>query len=129
MTKIWLGILMFPFLMSCAESQQALQARVDEYLKNYTSKYKNLSYAVAEAEWALNTHIVEGDSTNAVASRRAKQALAEFSGSTENITTARVFGESHAVVVVASEAVEQNSVSCGRQPSNGAGPGETAHRR
>ncbi|MGH7493355.1 MAG: M2 family metallopeptidase [bacterium] len=91
MKKHRLGLLMFPFLMSCAESQQALQARVDDYLKNYTAKYKDLSYAVAQAEWALNTKIVEGDSTNAVASRHAKQALAEFSGSTENITKAREF--------------------------------------
>jgi peptidyl-dipeptidase A len=98
MKKTWLGILMLPFLLSCAESRQALQARVDEYLRSYAAKYKDLSYAVAQAEWALNTKIVEGDSTNAIASRKAKQALAEFTGSTENITKAREFLENRTLL-------------------------------
>ncbi len=98
MKKAWLGILMLPFLMSCAESRQELQARVDQYLKDYTAKYKDLAYAVSQAEWALNTKIVAGDSTNAIASRKAKQALAEFSGSTENIEKARAFLEQSAVL-------------------------------
>ena len=46
---------------------------------------KELYYTAAETEWASNTRIMEGDSTNAVATRKANEALANFTGSTQNI--------------------------------------------
>lgn len=98
MKKNLAGILMIPLLWSCAESRHALQARVDEYLRDYTAKYQDLYYQVSLAEWALNTKIVEGDSANAIASRKARQALAEFTGSTENIDKARAFLQQRAVL-------------------------------
>jgi peptidyl-dipeptidase A len=58
---------------------------VQAYLAGYGKEYQRLSYASALAEWASNTHIVEGDSTNAVRTRQANEALARFVGSTENI--------------------------------------------
>src|SRR5918994_936541 len=58
---------------------------VDAYLVSYAREYQRLSYASAQAEWASNTRIVEGDSTNAVRTRQANEALARFVGSTENI--------------------------------------------
>jgi peptidyl-dipeptidase A len=58
---------------------------VDAYLASYAKEYQRLSYASAQAEWASNTHIVEGDSTNAVRTRQANEALARFVGSAENI--------------------------------------------
>ncbi len=78
-------------LSSCSPSPQEMQARVEEYLKSYNAKFKELAYAVALAEWDLNTKIVEGDTTNAAASKAAKQAFSEFAGSVENIETARGF--------------------------------------
>jgi peptidyl-dipeptidase A len=50
---------------------------------------KGLYYASSEAQWAVNTKIVEGDSTNAVAARKADEAMAAFTGSTENINKTR----------------------------------------
>jgi peptidyl-dipeptidase A len=58
---------------------------IQAYLANYAKEYQRLSYASAQAEWASNTHIVEGDSTNAVRTRQANEALARFVGSAENI--------------------------------------------
>ena len=58
---------------------------VEAYLASYAKQYQRLSYASAEAEWASNTRIVEGDSSNAVRTRQANEALARFVGSAENI--------------------------------------------
>lgn len=67
------------------ETQQNAQAFLDQY----SQKYQQLYTASAEAEWRSNTHIVEGDSTNAVATRRANEAFAAFTGSAENINKAK----------------------------------------
>jgi peptidyl-dipeptidase A len=75
-------------LFSCA-SPAKRQKEAQAFLDDYSVKYKELSYAASEAEWALNTKILEGDSTNAVAAREAKEALSAFTGSTENINKAR----------------------------------------
>ncbi|MCZ6765414.1 MAG: M2 family metallopeptidase, partial [bacterium] len=47
----------------------------------------------AEAEWASNTRIVEGDTTNTYKARMANEALAAFTGGVENIEHARKFLE------------------------------------
>ncbi|RYD76016.1 MAG: hypothetical protein EOP53_15500 [Sphingobacteriales bacterium] len=75
-----------------AESgDKALQDSVQKYLDAYNIKYKELYSASSEAAWAVNTHIVEGDSTNAVAAQKADEAMAAFTGSKENIEKARAF--------------------------------------
>jgi peptidyl-dipeptidase A len=63
----------------------ALRADVESYLESYDSTYKRLYYASQLAQWASNTHIVAGDSTNAVRSRETGLALSRFVGSIENI--------------------------------------------
>ncbi len=78
-------------IVSCSPSPQEMQARVEEYLKSYNAKFKELAYAVSLAEWNLNTKIVEGDTTNAAASKAAKEAYTSFTGSMENIEKARAF--------------------------------------
>lgn len=77
-------------LFACA-SPEKRQKEAQAFIDAYSAKYKELAYASSEAQWAVNTKIVEGDSTNAVAARKADEALAAFSGSTENINTARAF--------------------------------------
>ena len=67
----------------------AANAEVDGYLSNYAQQYQRLSYESNLAEWASNTRIVEGDSSNAVRTRRANEALARFVGSNENIARIR----------------------------------------
>jgi peptidyl-dipeptidase A len=77
-------------LASCGKKEspeQAAQAFVD----SYTAQFQKLYYEASLAEWASNTHIVENDTTNAYRSRMAKEAMAAFTGSTENIEKARGF--------------------------------------
>ncbi|HEX6433865.1 MAG TPA: M2 family metallopeptidase [Gemmatimonadales bacterium] len=80
-------LLGLPLLLGCGADAQSGggNSEVDAYLAGYAREYQRLSYASAQAEWASNTHIVEGDSTNAVRTRQANEALARFVGSAENI--------------------------------------------
>ncbi|MDH4037906.1 MAG: M2 family metallopeptidase [Candidatus Krumholzibacteria bacterium] len=77
-------------LASCGKKEspeQAAQAFVD----SYTAQLQQLYYETSLAEWAVNTHIVDGDTTNAYRSRMAKETMAAFTGSTQNIEQARGF--------------------------------------
>lgn len=65
------------------------QAQAQEFLEEYSREFQRLYYSSSEAEWASNTRIVEGDSTNSVATRRANEAYAQFTGSEENIRRCR----------------------------------------
>ena len=67
------------------------QAAVQAYLDSYEKEYQRLYTASAEAQWASNTRIVEGDSTNALRQRAADEALNAFVGSSENINRIRAF--------------------------------------
>ncbi len=64
-------------------------ARLDTYLAGYGKEYQRLSYESALAEWESNTRIVQGDSSNAIRTRRANEALARFVGSNENVARIR----------------------------------------
>ncbi|WP_439883108.1 M2 family metallopeptidase [Pontibacter sp. MBLB2868] len=70
-----------------------VQQEAQTFLDQYSKTYQDLYTKSAEAEWASNTKIVEGDSTNAVATRRANEAFAAFTGSAENINTAKAMLE------------------------------------
>jgi peptidyl-dipeptidase A len=61
----------------------------EEFLASYSKDYQRLYTQSSEAEWRSNTHIVAGDSTNAVATARANEAFAAFNGSAENINRLR----------------------------------------
>ncbi len=77
-------------LASCAKNPEK---EAQAYVDTYTREVQKLSLEVSEAEWASNTHIVEGDTTNAHRSKAAKEAYAVFTGNAENIATARKFLE------------------------------------
>lgn len=91
MMKSFLLLAGLLLLAACAPSPQALQSQAQEFLDDYTARFKELSYASAQAEWASNTKIVEGDTTNAHNTRVANEALAAFTGSVANIEKARHF--------------------------------------
>jgi len=80
-------------LPGCASPRKdaKLEAEVRQYLEGYNATYQELSAASNEAQWASNTHIVEGDDTNAKNTQAADEALAAFTGSVENIETARKY--------------------------------------
>ncbi len=93
-----LGVVSFALLVSCSQSPSSVQAAdksapsdVQKYLDSYNAKYKELVTLDQEANWTSNTHIVEGDDTNAKRTRAADEALAAFTGSVENIDAARKF--------------------------------------
>jgi peptidyl-dipeptidase A len=73
------------------ESDKTLQQKVQTYLDSYNQKYRDLNIISNEAAWKLETHIIEGDSSNAIASNKAQETYAKFTGSTINIETAKKF--------------------------------------
>ena len=85
MTRLIVSIGILAFLLGC-QGNTPFQKEAQLFIDEYTKKYQNLYYKSAEAEWASNIRIIEGDSTNAVATRQANEALANFSGSSENIS-------------------------------------------
>lgn len=76
------------------DDHSALQAEVDSFINQYATEYQKLYYASSEAEWASNTHIVEGDTTQAAITRAANEAFAAYTGSTANIEATRKYLES-----------------------------------
>ncbi len=74
-------------MMACSEGD--LQRQVDDYLAEYSTTMQGLYYEANQAEWASNTRIIEGDTTNAARTRRAQEALAAYVGSVENIERIR----------------------------------------
>lgn len=84
------------FVPACNSARDAtedagLRAEAGRFLDAYNARYRELATASAEAQWASNTHIVEGDDTNATRTRAADEALAAFTGSVENIESSRRF--------------------------------------
>jgi peptidyl-dipeptidase A len=77
-------------IMGCDYSKE-VQGNAQKFIDDYSAQYQKLYYASAEAEWGLNTHIVEGDSSNAVRYREANEAIANFTGSEENIKKIQEF--------------------------------------
>lgn len=67
----------------------SLQKEVDAWLAEYGRTYQRLTYAAQQADWQSQTHIVEGDTTNAARTKAAKGELAQFVGSVENIDRIR----------------------------------------
>ena len=51
-------------LISCGPNKEAVMS-AQTYIDEYTATLLDLYYASARAEWASNTRIVEGDTTNA----------------------------------------------------------------
>lgn len=80
-------------LASCGNTQQGIQQEVQTYLDDYNKKYRELYTASSEGQWKVNTHIVAGDTVNAYESRIADEAMANFTGSKENIEKARKYLE------------------------------------
>lgn len=74
-------------------NNKALQDSVQTYLDGYNKKYQELNIVANETSWKSQTHIVEGDSTNAVANNKAQEEYAKYTGSSENIATATKYLE------------------------------------
>ncbi|OFY85577.1 MAG: peptidase [Bacteroidetes bacterium RIFCSPLOWO2_12_FULL_35_15] len=86
------------FMYSCGENKstdananKAFQDSAQSYLDSYNKKYQELSTISNEADWLSNTRIIEGDSSNTIATNKAQEESAKFTGSTENIEQAKKF--------------------------------------
>jgi peptidyl-dipeptidase A len=77
----------------CRQTPENVGAEVDAFLADYSAEYVRLLAESQEAEWASNTHIVEGDDTNLKRTEAANRALAEFTGAPEVIERARGYLE------------------------------------
>jgi peptidyl-dipeptidase A len=73
------------------DANKALQDSVQSYLDQYNKKYQDLNIIANETSWKSQTHIVEGDSTNAIENNKAQEEYAKYTGSTENIEMAKKY--------------------------------------
>lgn len=91
---IALSVIIFTAL-SCGgpaeETSGGNQAEVDAFLQEYNSEFQRLLAAAAEAEWTLNTKIVDGDTITQAMAEEANKAMAAYTGSVENIEKAKKF--------------------------------------
>lgn len=84
------------FMYSCKNggtnnTQNAEQQQAQRFIDAYTDQYVKLYTNSSEAQWKSNTEIVSGDSTNTVNAQKADEAMAAFTGSKENIDSARKY--------------------------------------
>jgi len=68
-----------------------LQDSVQVFLDSYNKKYQEINIIANDAAWKSNTQIIEGDSTNSIANNKAQEEYAKFTGSTQNIETAKKY--------------------------------------
>ncbi len=73
------------------EDNTELQKEVQIYLDKYNAEYQKLVTASSEGQWALNTHIVEGDTMAKHNAAISDEAYAKFTGSKENITKSQEY--------------------------------------
>jgi peptidyl-dipeptidase A len=66
-------------------SNSLLQDSVQAYIDQYSETFKQLSTVSNEAQWQSNIRIIDGDSTNAIASNKAQEQMADFTGNITNI--------------------------------------------
>lgn len=92
MTKsIVAGVLMI-ILTSCNNSEnKAIRESADHFINNYSNEYTKLYTATSEAQWKANIEIKPGDSTNDVASQKAQEVMADFTGRKVIIDSTRYF--------------------------------------
>ena len=79
--------IVFISLVSCSKSSD-IQQEVQTYLDSYNKEFQKYAYEWNKGEWALNTHIVEGDTVTAQMAKDAQEQYAKFTGSKENIEKA-----------------------------------------
>jgi len=93
-TQLLYPSLILSLLMtSCNTSAPKTESNnsLESFLKDYNTEYVKLITQSSEASWAVNTKIVEGDSTNAIASKNAEEAFAKFTGKQSTVEMAQKF--------------------------------------
>lgn len=95
MKKLLLSALVILLMISCKpeSNHKDIKNEAQAFLDDYTTTYKDLYYKSAEAEWAANTKIVEGDTLNAYNVQKTGEAFAAFTGSKDVIEKTRALLE------------------------------------
>lgn len=70
-------------------AENPTQSEAAGFLAEYESAFQELYYESSLASWAMNTRIVDGDTSNAARYQQAREAQAAFEGSVENIERIR----------------------------------------
>ena len=83
------AILLFSCQGGSENKANTTQEEAEQFINKYTEQYVKLYTAASEAQWNNNTVMKEGDSSLRLAAEKADQAMAEFTGSRENIETAK----------------------------------------
>lgn len=90
-----LTLLSTVFFYSCeGQNNKKIQDEAQAFIDQYTNEYVDLYYKASEAEWKANTEIIEGDTIIANNAKLASEDMAKFTGSKENIASAKKFLES-----------------------------------
>jgi peptidyl-dipeptidase A len=69
----------------------ALQKNAQAFLDSFSTEYLKVYTKYSEAQWASNTKIVEGDSTNAVAEQKAGKEYSDFAGNNSIVDKVQSF--------------------------------------
>lgn len=80
--RLLLSVLLITLLThSCKPGNKEIQQQAQAFLDSFNAGYVKVYTVYSEAQWASNTKIVEGDSTNAIAEQKAGQEFSDFVGS------------------------------------------------
>ncbi len=88
-------------LFSCGPQESGQtdpKFKAREFLDEYSSTYLDLSYQDSKAEWASNTKIIPGDTSNSFNLRIAKGKLAGFTGNSQTIFRTRKLLEARSLI-------------------------------
>lgn len=81
------------FIHSCdsKKGNEVLQKQAQSFLDSFNTELVKVYTVYQETQWASNTKIVEGDSTNAIAEQQAGQKFSDFAGSKKIIDKVQQF--------------------------------------
>jgi len=86
-------LLLLTAIFSCnsGKNNHSIQQEVQTYLDAYNLNFQKLLIVNNEAQWKLNTMIIENDSVTPKLAEKAGEAFAKFTGSKENIEKVKAF--------------------------------------
>ncbi len=83
-------------LLACTPptpSPEEVQAEVQAFIDGYQDRYVELYTESSAAQWASNTHIVEGDDSNRQREEAARKAFTEFTGAVDTLEKVQAYLE------------------------------------
>lgn len=96
--KLFIAAVSSVILISCGNNETKKEETniandVTLFLDSYNKQYQELSTKANETQWKSQIYIVKGDTATSNATEKASQALANFTGSIENIEKIKKFLE------------------------------------